>query len=244
MVTDPRIWKMLGYSAVPRAVQLPTFNLKLDPVSRVGLPTFPVNLLIQAKRPSRMVRVPPSFRGHLVTPHFRIGFEAHQHRTLHRLQKRLANRAVVAYAAPVFSDWASLHHNIQVGSLVQSSTFPTLRRLGKHTEWRYDRPGCVGCGHSTPEFIDEPDLFAQIRQARDRLVPEPNVLASAEPISDLATVTYDRIGRIARELYVGGTLPFSREDLRSLRRTFGPEATAYFGLQVTFARLGLIWAIA
>lgn len=120
---------MLGYSAVPRAVQLPTFNLKLDPVSRGGLPTFPVNLLIQAKRPSSMIRVPPSFRGQLATPHFRIEFDARQHRTLHRLQKRLSTRAVVTYASPVFCDWASLHQSIHAGSLVQLSTFPTLRRL-------------------------------------------------------------------------------------------------------------------
>lgn len=244
MVTDPRIWRMLGYSAVPRAVQLPTFNLKLDPVSRGGLPTFPVNLLIQAKRPSSMIRVPPSFRGQLATPHFRIEFDARQHRTLHRLQKRLSTRAVVTYASPVFCDWASLHQSIQAGSLVQLSTFPTLRRLSKHSEWRYDRPGCVGCAHSTPEFIEEPDLFAQITQAKERLGAQTTDLVSADPILDLATATYGRLSRISRELYLEGVLPFSRDDLRSLRRAVGPGATAYFGLQVTFARLGLIWVIA
>jgi len=60
----------------------------------------------------------------------------------------------------------------------------------------------------------------------------------------LSSETYDRVGRLTRQLYLEGTLPFSREGLRSLRRDFGPVARTYFGLQVTFASLGLIWAIA
>jgi|GEM_PF-4860133 len=245
LVADPAVWRRLGYRAVPSAVRLSTFNLRSASFASNSLPSFPINLLLQTKRPSSLVRVPAPFRGNLSSPHYRIVFEGQQHSVLSRLQRRLASRGVVAYATPVFCDWRSLYDRIQDGRLVQNSSFPSLKRVARHTAWLYDRPGCIGFGHSAPEFIEDADLFGQIERARHALAPDSGAGRSAEAgMRALSTDTYERLGRLVRDLYIDGVLPFSRESMRPLVSYLGRDAATYFLTQVTFIQLGLVWAIA
>lgn len=141
------IWQLLG---VPRPSGLRLIPDLWSPAQQPPphrLPDTPVSLILQFKRPEYLF-------GHRATqwpmwhqPFFRFMRTGEQHRILLRLERRLADQALVRYAAPAFwrrSELEAAHLLRQVLSL---TGFAKPSDFGRHRVWSYIGPGTHGRGN-------------------------------------------------------------------------------------------------
>jgi hypothetical protein len=156
------VWEVLGYAGVPQGVVLSRMQWPWwwgPPRHRRSLPSFRLNLFIQAKRSYFGSRPPKAarqagFRG--TTWAFYI--DNRQQTLLDVLAAKCGKRAVVTYAAPVFHCVQDLYRHTINGSLIQNSTFPTSLALSGHNAWYYQVAGATGFANPEPELIEEADL--------------------------------------------------------------------------------------
>jgi len=133
------------------------------PGRRNRLPTFRLNLFVQAKRPSWGRRAPKALRQYGISGLFwRFDINPDQQQALEFVAEKLGKRALVVYAAPAFHDHRSLFRHTRVGTLVENSTFPSVASLKGHSAWNYSRPGASGVANADPEQIEEPILLDRI----------------------------------------------------------------------------------
>jgi hypothetical protein len=127
------------------------------------LPSFNLNLFIQAKRsswgrnPTKALKA-KKFSG----AYWRFQTDAHQQGILEAVAEKLKTRALVVYAAPVFHQHKELHAHTRKGTIVENSTFPSVASLKGHKAWNYQIPGAKGIANADPEEIDEPPLARRI----------------------------------------------------------------------------------
>ena len=135
------------------------------------MPTFNVNVFIQAKRSlyiknsSKILRQ-LGFR----RSHYKFYIKEHQQRALDLLYKKLKGKALVSYAAPVFLTFSELYDYQEKRKLVINSTFVRVDRLLNHRCWIFDKPGTGGIASSDPEEIFDESFELQIqRLAKDAI---------------------------------------------------------------------------
>jgi len=130
-----------------------------------ALPTFRLNLFIQAKRPLWGRRAPASVRakglGHLF---WRFDIDGEQQAALGKVAAKLKGRALVVYAAPAFHQHSALWLHTCRGTIVPNSTFPSVVVLGGHEAWYYTEPGARGVANPDPTAMDEPSLSDRMDQ--------------------------------------------------------------------------------
>jgi len=128
------------------------------------LPTFRLNLFLQAKRstwsrrPTKLLRA----KG-LSGLYWRFEINPHQQLALGLVAAKLKRRALVVYAAPAFHEHRVLHRHVIAGTLMQNSTFPSASSLSNHTAWNYAEPGAKGIANADPVEVNEPPLEVRIR---------------------------------------------------------------------------------
>ena len=155
---------------------------------RGKLPSFHLNLFIQAKRPQWGSRAPKIVSSLGLTGRFwKFNLLEHQQMALHDVASRLGNRALVVYAAPVFHESEKLYKYTCLGNIVEHSTFPSALDLKDHNSWYYNCSGATGVASSEPQRIEGQNLFdrleASIQQLRSGDI---NEIAWETNIRDLA----------------------------------------------------------
>lgn len=164
---DPWLFALHGFRRSPFGVVLSRlawrgWRLRRNPGAR--LPTFRLNLFIQAKRPEWGHRPPRDIRAQgLASPFWRFSIDSAQQTTLEGLAARLGTRALVVYAAPVFHEHRVLFRHTRRGTITSASTFPSVSKLAGHERWYYASPGAAGVANPDARFLEEPPLEDRIR---------------------------------------------------------------------------------
>jgi hypothetical protein len=146
---DYPFWKLFGSSTIPSGVSLDSYrwNYRWRFIHRTikKFPSFKVNLLIQAKRPSYRFGINAQYAKNGIKNHYwQFKITPHQQRILEKLETKLGTDALVIYACPSFHKFAELDNFISNGNLVSNSTFVKPSKLKGHTKWVYDQPGTNG----------------------------------------------------------------------------------------------------
>src|SRR4051812_10052329 len=146
-LSDPALWQLFGASTPPVGAFLNRMDLEFlwRRRPRRPLPSFRLNLFIQAKRSYFHEPVPKTLRSELKKERcWRFDINSDQQAALGTLGTSLGNRAVVCYAAPAFHRLIQLYAHTSRGSIVAASTFPLAERLTGHTAFYYWEPGGNG----------------------------------------------------------------------------------------------------
>tara|TARA_B110001450_G_scaffold246986_1_gene261563 strand:+ start:90 stop:953 length:864 start_codon:yes stop_codon:yes gene_type:complete len=168
-VTRRDFWRIAGFPRIPNSVILDHYNFgyvwrRLR--RNRPLPTFKLNLFLQAKRPDGMRNRSAALRSHgLHSPYWRFEIKTHQQDLLLKLKRKLGNRAFVAYGCAAFHHYDDLFAHTENGTLIENSTFVNVERLYGHHKWIYDQPGSIGFAMSEPEFIEDNNLFDEIEKS-------------------------------------------------------------------------------
>lgn len=189
------IWQALGYlEPVGRGVYLRDLLSVPPRITRVPpsrLPTFRVNLFLQAKRPELMLRTRLELRAEGIDPEcFRIKIDGRQQRRLVSMTGKLRGAGLVAYIAPAFYKSDDLNAARLTGNIFELSNSVSALRMRGHNYWLFNGPGQQGVGHSEPERVEEPSLESRLEELALRFLPEDtNELEILKNLRGLAEAT-------------------------------------------------------
>ena len=144
------LWQTLGYSAPPSGTLLGSLSWPLGPRNpKKVFPDVRLNLFLQAKRPVYYRRRPKVLRslGGVGVAVWAFSVTKHQQRRLESLARKTKGYAHVAYASAAFHTNAALFEHMQLGMIVENSTFPSAMALKGHEAWYYWSPGSSGTRH-------------------------------------------------------------------------------------------------
>jgi len=167
----PLFWDLFGFYDIPKGVVLD--DLRWGFIwRRLGnkrrLPTFNVNLLIQAKRPKPLSRVSPVLKSYgFRSIYWRFEITEHQQEILEKVSQNLRRRALVVYASPAFHTLDNLYDYTEAQAIVENTSFVKVERLHNHKQWNYYQSGASGVAHSEPEYIEDVPFYSMIEQARE-----------------------------------------------------------------------------
>jgi hypothetical protein len=160
--TSP-IWQVLGVPR-PKGVKLlpQHWTPGIGPHVR-QIPSIPVSLILQYKRPEYLRGANAKQWHRWGQPYYRFTRSAPQHEVLRRIERRLMGGAVVRYAAPAFHERGQFESAILRGSVVAESGFVAPATLGSHRVWTYQGPGKTG--YANPDgpwerFASMQDVFS------------------------------------------------------------------------------------
>jgi hypothetical protein len=106
------------------------------------LPSFRLNLFVQAKRPKYGRFAPKALKAKgLKSPFWLFPLTPHQQVALEKLQINLGNRALVCYACPAFHKQSTLYKWTVEPRMIENSTFPDVQVLSGHTHGTFRCPG-------------------------------------------------------------------------------------------------------
>ncbi len=130
---------------------------------RKKLPSFRLNVFIQAKRPQYGRYAPKAMRDlGLKSPFWRFEVTPHQQLALEKLQANLKSRAIVCYACPAFHQESKLHKWTVEPQMVENSTFPDVALLKGHSAWNFSEPGAHGVANAEPVAVQSAPLINRI----------------------------------------------------------------------------------
>lgn len=176
---DPKqehiVWEILNLPR-PRGVGLlPTHWPSVTSPATQQLPTLPVSLVLQFKRPEYLAGNRAKQWGLWHRPYYRFERSKEQHQVLRRLEVVLASQVVVRYAAPAFHTMGALESSQIQGSVMARSGHVSPLALGRHSVWTYREPGAVGRGNPNGRwkpferfedlFVEYADLWDDERSA-------------------------------------------------------------------------------
>lgn len=139
------IWQLLGVNA-PAGIQLvPNLWQRASVQPQAPqLPSTYVSLILQYKRPMRLVGPQAQQWHHWNAPYYRFPILQHQQDTLEVLENALAARAVVRYACPAYWTYAELQAHQHAHDVLANSAFVPPASLVGHQVWTYVAPGQNG----------------------------------------------------------------------------------------------------
>jgi hypothetical protein len=190
------IWQILNVPR-PRGLRLvePHWRPGRLPVG-AHLPSKPVSLILQYKRPEYLYGVRAKQWSLWHAPYYRFTRSRTQHRILRRLEKRLGSDALVRYVAPAFWTRADYEYRHIVRQVIAGSGFVSPQQLGAHWVWTYQQPGNDGLPNprGTPtRFESFSDLAAHFYE----LTETSQALVRFED-PDLLRAHVERMGEAAR----------------------------------------------
>jgi hypothetical protein len=133
-------------------------------------------------------------------PVYRISLENEQQTTL----ERVADRAIVSYASPVFHRSQDLFDHGTRGTIVENTTFPDVIEMSGHVRWYYNEPGATGIRN--PD--SEPVSFSPLSERLGALISSAEDVGSqSRELASLAdairsSVVQDDLVIGAREAYL------------------------------------------
>ena len=180
-LAEPRLWRLFGAARPPLGVFMHRMEWEFiwRHRRRRPMPNFRLNLFLQAKRSHYYRRRPNHIRALMPSgPCWRFDIEADQQHALERVAVRVGDRAVVAYAAPVFYRVSELYAHTSRGTIAANSTFPRVESLRNHSSWYYRTPGASGVANADPEQIENPGLLQFLQSIRVDQMPDASGTAS------------------------------------------------------------------
>jgi len=245
LLDDPWIFGVHGYRGYPPGVVLARYKWPVRWFRRGTprkLPTFRLNLFIQAKRPEWGRRVPVRIRSAGLSPPFwRFSIDADQQRSLETVASKLGRRALVVYAAPVFHEHRALFLHTRKETITGASTFPSVTSLTDHESWYYNAPGAKGVANPEVRVVDEPSLEDRIRALleADTVAADDswrgNLDVTAAAIHD--ALADERLPETARRAEYFNLLRELRPDTEALEE--GPAISAFLAIML-FCNLFLV----
>lgn len=152
-----------------------------------------MNLILQFKRPERMVHGRAAQWVLWGSPYFRFSRTPHQHRILVHIEAQLGASALVRYAAPAFATRGELETAQLAGKILGRSGFVSPTTLGRHKIWTYQEPGEAGRGNPTgdPHLFESSDELARaIATSSSRVDRNTKSLATRSMRTLAAAVRY------------------------------------------------------
>jgi hypothetical protein len=172
------------------------------------LPTSPVSLILQYKRPEFLRNGRASQWGLWRRPYFRFARTRDQQAVLRRLERRLVGDAIVRYAAPAFWTMADLEGAQLSGTVLARTGFVSPTMLGSHAVWTYREPGTTGFGNPRSRRLPFDTLDTLLRPAfhmplesSDLIVRESGIRSHLRNLADAASYSEPRL-RAAVGLWV------------------------------------------
>ncbi len=164
--THSYLHSLHGHSAPLDGVFLSRYNwdyIWKSQRSKKKLPSFQLNVFIQAKRPQYGRYAPKALRDKgLKSPYWRFKITPHQQVALEKLQVKLKGKAIICYACPAFHKESLLHKWSVEPRIVENSTFPDVATLTGHTAWNFSEPGARGVANIDPTLSNGPAFFERV----------------------------------------------------------------------------------
>lgn len=175
------LWSVLRQPR-PRGVQLLPEYWKAtgvgdSPAAMTSLPTAPISLILQFKRPDYLAS--PNAKQWFMwnRPYYRFERRTHQQQVLRRLEARLGGAALVTYASPSFHTMGEFEVAQDRDQVIPLSGHVAPSRLQRHRVWTYIRPGSHGRGN--------PDGSKHLFETLDQLLARPTGQRSGQELSPI-----------------------------------------------------------
>ncbi len=241
----PAFWDHFGYYDIPAGLDLTScrWGWVWDRYGgRRDLPSFPVNLLIQAKRPQYLKGKRADFADLGIAGHYwRFQIKNHQQEMLVRLERQLRRRCLVVYSGPAFHTLGDLYALTEAQQIVGNSSFVMPSSLADHESWNYDTPGTVGIAASIPQRVVDDSPF-------DRLEKILGDGKKTDPKEDLLYLEKS-VTEVAYEIEANPIAAHFLQGSRRLREIFPrvaearPEIWSFWQVGRFFSLLGLQWLV-
>lgn len=187
---DPNhlLWRVLRAPRPAGVTLLPKHWSPLDAPAPGSLPRSPVNLILQFKRPERMIHGRAAQWELWGGSYFRFARTPHQHQILRHVESKLGAAALVRYAAPAFATRGELETAQLTGRVLDRSGFVSPIALGSHKIWTYQEPGVAGRGNPTGRLrqFESSGQLAQAITVQTAPADGTAVAVATRPMSDLA----------------------------------------------------------
>jgi hypothetical protein len=195
------LWKVLRLPRPPGLNLLPGLWAGGIQPTKAKLPTYPVSVFLQFKRPDYLRGARAKQWKLWKSPYYRFERTTHQHTVLARLERNLTTQAVVRYAAPAFHTLPQLEAAQLTRSVIASSGHVAPLRLGRHRVWTYQRPGSYG----RPNPSGDPVPFELFGDLLEQAVVRRNEQQQLEVYQD------DELAGLTRHLEVVASACRARE---------------------------------
>lgn len=154
--SDHPLWRVLRVPRPPGLVLVPPLwsGPRRAVVGASELPSLPVSLILQFKRPEYL-KATQAKQWHMwQAPYYRFRRDRAQHVVLKRLETRVSSQAVIRYAAPAFHSIGDLEGAQLSASVINRSSHVSPATLGTHAVWTYNTAGTVGRGNPSGRYVD------------------------------------------------------------------------------------------
>lgn len=242
-----------GYSAPLAGASLPYHDFDYIWSARKRkkkLPSFRLNVFIQAKRPQYGRYAPKALRSKgLTSPYWRFEVTPHQQIALEKLKATLKDKALVCYACPAFHKEAILHRWTVTPQMVENSTFPDVEQLTGHSAWNFSKPGADGVANIEPTRSERSSFFDRLR----KMIDQPETSDSMSPLGELQELS----AAVRYAMESGGDQPSAEyarfeDGLRNVSRIVDSylegeerDAMVAYGTVLLFSHLNrLSWLVA
>lgn len=147
------IWRVLALPRPAGLRLLPQHWGSGERPDRSRLPTLPISLILQFKRPEYLAGARAKQWRYWNRPYFRFERAVHQQAVLKRLELATGSDVVVRYACPAFWRRGSLEAAHERRTVIEESGFVSPRVLGNHRVWTYVTAGGVGKGNPSGKQV-------------------------------------------------------------------------------------------
>lgn len=196
-IDDVNIWKQIGLSTPPPGVCLSRYDwgyIWVNKPKRKKLPSFRLNLFIQAKR-SQFGNTPKKMMNYnFGKTCYKFNMVQHQQDALEKVATNLKNRALVCYAAPMFSKDSELQKHTINSSIIENTTFPEINKLKGHSSWYYNRK-VNGVANIEPNPIQAMGILDRVENYYKENENYPNEMNFSENLGDLRNIIYKTLGQ-------------------------------------------------
>lgn len=175
-------WSLFDHPEPIDGVSLRKYNLRFlwgRHARRIRpLPSFSVNLLIQAKRPEHRKGINAIYSKYGIKgQYWQFSIKNHQQEILEQLEEKLGDNALVIYACPVFHKFEELNEFIEDKWIVENSTFVKPSVLRDHKKWVFDTPGTRGLACSQKYFHKEESFEKMVKRLLNKFKEEDRELS-------------------------------------------------------------------
>lgn len=191
---DHLIWTVLNATRPPGLRLVPSM-WPGSPIERGALPTLPVSLVIQYKRPEYLKGANSRQWRLWHEPYFRFTRAPQQHEVLRSLEQRVGADLIVRYASPAFWRRGQLEAHQVAGRVLRRTGFVSPTQLGRHKVWTYVRPGVIGRANPSGEEW----RFQGLRDLRREILQRPRERDSRDLSIRTSLIDHiELLGRAAR----------------------------------------------
>jgi hypothetical protein len=164
---DPKhlVWQVLKVARPPGVRLLPEMWDPGRTPEPLHLPSLPISLILQYKRPEYLAGARAKQWSLWGRPYYRFTRSTDQHAVLTRLSRRLKGEAMVRYASPAFHRRSELETFHVRRAVLANSGFVDPTVFGRHRVWTYESPGLIGFTNDDGRPAD----FTTAEKVRDLL---------------------------------------------------------------------------